>query len=190
MWQIAVTSAAGEVPPALATVLAAAAIEEVWTTPKRSSPRLAKQRYRFHAENEKRLTWKDLDFGGNFTDFSFIPYSDAAISSSISHLGVSLGSNPSLVSSSINILKEVEMARITTEPSSMEDFSKSVLSNDEDEEAENVTFGHLYGDLMEEIMDDEYDHLSCDFKTIFKKNKSLSLTRAKRMPKVRVIKKT
>ena len=112
-----------------------------------------------------------MDFsGGNFTDFSFIPYSDAAISSSISHLGVSLGSNPSLVSSSINILKEVEMARITTEPSSMEDFSKSVLLNDEDEEeAENVTFGHLYGDLMEEIMDDEYDHLSCDFRTIFKK---------------------
>ena len=78
-----------------------------------------------------------------------------------------------------------------TEPFSTEDFSKYVLQSDEgDVEAENVTLGHLCGDLMEEIMDDEYDHLSCDFKTIFKKNKSLSLTRAKRMPKVRVIKKT
>lgn len=103
---------------------------------------------------KKRMAWKNLDFsGGNFTDFSFIPYSDVAISSSISHLGVSLGSNPSLVSSSINLLKQFEMARIAAEPSSTaEDFSKSVLLNDEyDEEVENVTFGHLYGDLMEEM---------------------------------------
>ena len=57
-----------------------------------------------------------------------------------------------------------------TEPFSTEDFSKYVLQSDEgDVEAENVTLGHLFGDLMEEIMDDEYDHLSCDFKTIFKK---------------------
>jgi len=44
----------------------------------------------------------------------------------------------------------------------------------EGDELENLTLGHFCGDLMEEIMDDDRDHLSCDFQDVFKKNKGTS----------------
>lgn len=41
------------------------------------------------------------------------------------------------------------------------------------DELENLTLGHFCGDLMEEIMDDDMDHLSCVFQDILKKTKLL-----------------
>jgi hypothetical protein len=34
---------------------------------------------------------------------------------------------------------------------------------------ENLTLGHLCGDLMEEVMDEDGDHITCDFQAVFKK---------------------
>lgn len=36
----------------------------------------------------------------------------------------------------------------------------------------NIALGHLCGDLMEEVLDDNSDNLSCDFETFLKKNKA------------------
>jgi len=46
---------------------------------------------------------------------------------------------------------------------------------DEGDELKNLTLGHFCGDLMEETMDDDGDHLSCDFQDVLKKSYSLCL---------------
>jgi hypothetical protein len=75
-----------------------------------------------------------------------------------------------MVSDSINLLKEIELARSRPEPSSTDAFPKSYfLEEDDDDEIGNVTLSHLCGDLLEEIADDDSDHLSCDFRTVLKK---------------------
>ena len=72
--------------------------------------------------------------------------------------------------SSINLLKEVELARSRPKPSSTDAFPKSdFLEEDDDDEIGNVTLSHLCGDLLEEIADDDSDYLSCDFRTVVKK---------------------
>ena len=153
-------------------VLAAATIDEVKKTPKRAIPRLAKHNDVDSMQKaKKRAAWKNLDFGGgNTSNFSFIHFPSVDISSRISDLGVSLGSTPSMVSDSINLLKEVELARSRPEPSTTDAFPKSdFLEEDDDDEIGNVTLSHLCGDVLEEIADDDIDHLSCDFRTVVKK---------------------
>lgn len=46
---------------------------------------------------------------------------------------------------------------------------------------ENLTLGHLCGDLMEEVMDEDGDHISCDFQAVFKK---INLERPQRRRKM------
>lgn len=139
---------------------------------------------------KKRAAWKNLDFSGCITiDLSFIPFSANEISSRVCALGVSLGNNPNIVTDSVNLFKDFELSRLRAKPSSTNVFSKNdLLSEEEDNEIENITLGHLCRDLMDEVMDDDNDHLSCEFRTVFKKNKSLSSTRSNRRQKVRVIK--
>ncbi|XP_062188905.1 uncharacterized protein LOC133892218 [Phragmites australis] len=152
----AVHGAAGVGAPA--AVVAAAAVEEVRNTPKRSSPRLAKHNDDDSIQKaKKRAAWKNLDFsGGNTTDLSFIPFSVNEISSHVSALGVSVGNNPNLVVDSVNLLKDIELSRLRAEPSSTDVFSKNnLLSDEEDNELENIALGHLCGDLMDEVMDDD-----------------------------------
>ena len=59
----------------------------------------------------------------------------------------------------------------------------------EEEDLDDTNVGYLCGEMLEDFVDDNSDHLSCDFKTVFKKNKSPSMSRPKRKPKVRVVKK-
>lgn len=101
-----------------------------------------------------------------------------------------MGNNPCSISDSVCLLKDVEMRRARPGPSSTEGLVNSeILSDEEDNEFENITLGHLGSNLLEEILEDDNDHLSCDFRTIFKRNKALSLTISNRKPKVRVLKK-
>jgi hypothetical protein len=63
------------------------------------------------------------------------------------------------------------------------------FDDEENYEFENLTLGHLCGEFVEEVMDEDSDHLSCDFHTVFKKNKSKNSSRKKGCAKIRVIKK-
>ncbi|ONM27490.1 hypothetical protein ZEAMMB73_Zm00001d007744 [Zea mays] len=56
-------------------------------------------------------------------------------------------------------------------------------------ESENLALGHLGGDFLEEVMDEDNDHLSCDFHTAFKKNKSKGSSRSKGSTKIKFVKK-
>jgi hypothetical protein len=61
--------------------------------------------------------------------------------------------------------------------------------NEEDNEFENLTLSHLSGDLMEEVMDDDSDHLSCDCCLQENKNKSRAVSYKKKSAKIRIVKK-
>ena len=122
----------GVKPSEVAAVMAAAAIEEIRKTPKRASSQLAKfNDVDSMQKSKKRVAWKSLDFsGGNSSALSFIHFptvfftlihfSTVDIASSVSNLGVSLGSNSSMVADSVCLLKEKETVRIRPETSSTE----------------------------------------------------------------------
>lgn len=169
------TTTEGEIHPVPMT--AAAAIKEVTTTPKRASPRLAKN-IDIDSVNKakKRAAWKNLDFStGNMSDFSFIQFPSVDISKRLSNLGINLGHNTSLINDSVNLLKEVELARSRPDPASTEVLANPDFFNVVEEDLDDVNLGYLCEELLEDFVDDNSDHLSCDFKTVFKKNKSPSI---------------
>ena len=53
----------------------------------------------------------------------------------------------------------------------------------EEEDLDDTNVGYLCGEMLEDFVDDNSDHLSCNFKTVFKKNKSPSMSRPKGKPK-------
>lgn len=84
---------------------------------------------------KKWAAWKNLDFsGGNISNFSFIHHPTVDISTSIQNLGVSLGSDPSSVSNSVSLLKNIELERTRLDPTCSEVLSKSDFLGDEDED--------------------------------------------------------
>jgi hypothetical protein len=70
-----------------------------------------------------------------------------------------------------------------------DDHRPAFLDNDEDDDLDNITLSHLCGDLMEEVMDEDSDHLSCEFQAVFKKNKSKSSSKKKKIAKIGMVRK-
>ena len=139
---------------------------------------------------KKRAAWKNLNSSaGNVSKFSFIHFPSVDISSRLSDLGVNLGSNSKSVLESISLLKNNEVARVRPELARTDVFTEPVLLEDEDDfDLENGTLGRICGDLLDEFENLDSDHLSCEFKSVFKKNKASSLTRSKNKPNVRIVK--
>jgi hypothetical protein len=87
-------------------------------------------------------------------------------------------------------LKTIEAKCLTHKLSSKmmeEQHNIALLDKEEDDDLDNITLGHLCGDLIEEVMDGDNDHISCDF--LFKKNKSKSSFKKKKIAKIRMIRK-
>jgi hypothetical protein len=142
---------------------------------------------------KKRAALKNLEpVEGKTSNSSFLSFSDVVVHSNLSNIGVTLGKNDSEVSDSIMCLKTLEAKRLPPKPSSKEmeeQHNIALLDNEEDDDLDNITLGHLCGDLMEEVMDEDSDHLSCDFQAVFKKNKSKSSSRNKKIAKIRMARK-
>ena len=114
---------------------------------------------------------------GNKQNLSFTSFSDVVVASKLINLGLDVGKNEKEVLGSVQVLKTVERNRLSAFcPRIVEEHDSDAvfLESDEDDDVNNLTLGHLCGDLMEEVMDDDSDHLSCEFETVFKKNKSMS----------------
>jgi hypothetical protein len=180
-------------PPA-AALTAAAGIKEVLATPTRSSPRLAGAIEEHVMDRvKKRAALKNLEpVEGKTSNSSFLSFSDVVVQSNLSNIGVTLGKNDSEVSDSIMCLKTLEAKRLPPKLSNKEmgeQHNIALLDNEEDDDLDNITLGHLCGDLMEEVMDEDSDHLSCDFQAVFKKNKSKSSSTKKKIAKIRMARK-
>jgi hypothetical protein len=174
-------------------ILVAAGVKEAAASPTRASPRLAGVIDQ-HAMDKamKRTAWKNLDTEGN--NLSLCSFFDDTISFKICSLGVDLGSSPKQIKESVVLLKKLDLHHMVTQlylclDNSDSDNGQNEIVEDEDHDIENITLGHLCGDLMEEVMNEDSDHLSSDFQTVFKKNKSRFSSRKKGSPKVRIVKK-
>lgn len=154
-------------------VMEAAAVADVLDAAPRASPRLANVAGdRVLDRAKKRTAWKNLE---DNKGKSFLSYKDSCLMSSFSNLGVLLDHNGDKSSVSLNNFRRLEQERLCLASSCVEnDVPNESCTEDEEEnfEFENLTLGHLCGDLMEEVMDEEDDQLSCDFQTVFKKNKA------------------
>lgn len=177
----------------LAPFAAAAAIKEAVGVSPRSSPRLAATADLHAMEKaQKRAAWKNLEHEGNH--LSFLGFSDSVISSKFNAIGVALGKHEKQITASISTLKSTEQNRLDLLTPNLEqgglDYDSDFLANtEEDYDWENPMLSHLCGDLMEETFDKDSHHLSCEFDTVFKKNKSRSSTRNKKSAKIKVLKK-
>jgi hypothetical protein len=185
------TRSSGPIPPLPDILEAAAGIREVLLPPTRSIPRLTGVADCHVMERAKQRTaWKNLDHGGTFS--ASCPPLYHVIVSKVNNLGVDMGSNDIQICESVSLLNIVEnpnsISQISMDSSNMD---CDQFKNDEEEnyDFENHTLGHLCGELVEEVMDEDNDHLSCDFHTVFKKNKSENSSRKKGNAKIRVIKK-
>lgn len=176
-------------------LVAAAGIKEVVSQPTRSSPRLAGGADHHILEKAKlRAAWRNLDGPGNSISSGPFSLPNDVISTMVSNLGVSLGSNQKQVSDSVSLLNRLELHNSEPQLDSSTFFSGSEFvhcDNDEVDkyESDNLALGHLCGDFVEEVMDEDSDHLSCDFHTVFKKNKSKGSSRSKGSIKIKLVKK-
>jgi hypothetical protein len=176
------------------TPIAAASIKEALTTPTRSSPRLAGALEEHVMDKaRKRAALKNLEpIEGNISNPSFPSFSDIVIHSELSKIGVSLGKNSSEISDSLKRLRSLEAKRLTSvSPSKAMENPRHIalLDDEEDEDLDNTTLGHLCGNLMDEVLDEDSDHLSCDFQVVFKKNKLQSSSKRKKISKIKMARK-
>lgn len=135
----------------------------------RASPRLAKVADQHVLEKaKKQAAWRNLDTPGN--DLSPHSFSDHVISSKVCNLGVGLGSNPKQLSNLVALLKKCNMLQLDVQsvcPVDVLESSNSQMEED-DYDFENLTLGYLCGDFTKEVLDEDSNHLSCDFQTVFK----------------------
>jgi hypothetical protein len=77
------------------------------------------------------------------------------------NLEVSLVDIPSSISDLISFLKYVKMARTRLGPFRMKVFANSDFLSDEggDDFEFNIILGHVYGELLEKVVDDDSDHI-------------------------------
>ena len=91
-------------------LVAAAGIKEVVSQPTRSSPRLAGGADHHILEKAKlRAAWRNLDGPGNSISSGPFSLPNDVISTMVSNLGVSLGSNQKQVSDSVSLLNRLEL---------------------------------------------------------------------------------
>lgn len=120
----------------------------------------------------------------------FTFFSDIVIASKLINLGLDVSKKAKEVLGSVRCLKLQNVTECQLFfPRIVEEVDSDVVcvESDEDNGINNVTIGHLCGDFMEDIMDDDNDHLSCDFKIVFQKNKSMSTFNKKKIKIVRKI---
>lgn len=125
----------------------------------------------------------------------FLSFSNASIVSDLLNIGVDLGGSYSKISDSILSLRKVEEDRISKSlPLSnclCNEVNNKGFSSKGEEELDNLVLGHLCGDLVEEVMDEEKDHLSCGVQKFSNKSnrKNAEIRRGKRKVRVAIRKK-
>jgi hypothetical protein len=94
----------------------------------------------------RRKAEKNLDTAGNKKSASFTNFSDSHISSNLSSVGISLGSQSRDIAVSANVLRHLEYERLTVIPKVSTAVETTLLEDDEDE-----TDGHLLSSLVGSI---------------------------------------
>lgn len=173
-------------------IRAAAEIKEAISVAPRSSPRLVGVADNHVMERlKKRAAWKNLE-NGEGNPLSILSFDDSVVASKISSIGILVGDVKTTTNESILKLKLVENDGLSRRPASTTLVSQLVsdlenIEEEEDLDFENLAPGHLCGDLMEEVMDEDNDHLSCEFQIVFKKNKATN--KKNRAKIIRVVRK-
>uniref|UniRef100_A0A0E0QP49 Uncharacterized protein n=1 Tax=Oryza rufipogon TaxID=4529 RepID=A0A0E0QP49_ORYRU len=161
-------------------VVRAANVKETVMTPKRSSARLGCN----SGVHSVEKAWKNLELQQGNEVNSFLSFSNSSITSSLQNLGVLLGASSDEITDSVCSLKKTEVERINSSLSLVRDNLDKLDDGDSSEEEDDLNYlvlGHLCGDLMDEVMDEETSHLSCDSKTVLKAYKSKSRSKKRRI---------
>ena len=121
----------------------------------------------------------------SFIIIPFFLFLDEHISDKVKNIGISIGKDANIVQSSVMLMKKVEKDRFKL-PSIVQTCQDSHLDLDESDcEIDHLALGHLCGDLMEELMDD--NNLLCDLSS--RPSKKFSVAKKKVVDRKTKIKK-
>jgi len=122
---------------------------------------------------------------------SFASFSDSRFSSNLDNIGVSLGRDDNVIRSSTIAIKNIEIDRlVVTAKKKVENKYKSNVKNkstsnitdfsdEKGEERREAVLNHVCGDINEDSLEQEYDHVFSDLNPIPRKKKSTSATKIK-----------
>ena len=122
---------------------------------------------------------------------SFASFSDSRISSNLDKLGVSLGRDDNVIKSSTIAIKNIEIDRlvVTTRKKVENKNKKNVkinstsnitdFSDDEGEERLEAVLNHVCGDINEDSLEQNFDHIFSYLNPVPRKKKSNSVTKIK-----------
>jgi len=122
---------------------------------------------------------------------SFASFSDSRFSSNLDNITVSLGRDDNVIRSSTTAIKNIEIDRlVVTAKKKVENKYKSNVKNkstsnitdfsdEKGEERREAVLNHVCGDINEDSLEQEYDHVFSDLNPIPRKKKSTSATKIK-----------
>ena len=122
---------------------------------------------------------------------SFASFSDSRFSSNLDNITVSLGRDDNVIRSSTTAIKNIEIDRlVVTAKKKVENKYKSNVKNkstsnitdfsdEKGEERREAVLNHVCGDINEDSLEQEYDHVFNDLNPIPRKKKSTSATKIK-----------
>ena len=122
---------------------------------------------------------------------SFASFSDSHFSSNLDNIGISLGRDDNVIRSSTIVIKNIEIDRlVVTAKKKVENKYKSNVKNkstsnirdfsdEKGEERREAVLNHVCGDINEDSLEQEYDHVFSDLNPIPRKKKSTSATKIK-----------
>ena len=122
---------------------------------------------------------------------SFASFSDSRFSSNLDNIGVSLGRDDNVIRSSTIAIKNIEIDRLVVaakkkvenkDKNNVKNKSASNITDFSDEKGEErreAVLNHVCGDINEDSLEQEYDHVFSDLNPIPRKKKSTSATKIK-----------
>ena len=156
------------------------------TTMRRSNPGQAKNDEHILEKVARMATTRNLEGNQSFASFS-----DSRFSSNLDNITVSLGRDDNVIRSSTISIKNIEIDRLVVaakkkvenkNKNNVKNKSASNITDFSDEEGEEIleaVLNHVCGDINEDLLEQEYDHIFSDLSPTPRKKKSTYATKIK-----------
>jgi hypothetical protein len=103
---------------------------------------------------ERRVAVKNLEeLQGNLDVHSICSFSNVRIEKNIGGVGISLGNKDNLICGSVSLIKDVEREKLMA-PKCFNNFENDIDFEEDEIDPDTSAISRLYGNLTEEVMDD------------------------------------
>lgn len=154
----------------------------ILVTPKRRSSRRASTTDEDSTERAARLVAKrnlEEQDGMSFKN-SFLSFNDKHLADNVKNVGISMGAEPSVINSSVQLIKDVEKNRFKYPTvQTCQDSHPDVDLENEETEVDLAALTNICGEFVDEVVHDDNDDYSNHVDTIFHNKKKPTVTKDK-----------